>query len=232
MQITYINHSGFMLELEHVWMLFDYYNGEIPPIPSGKQGFVFASHRHPDHFNPEIFQLASEGEISFILSGDIWKKRVPDAVKAQTVHMKPDTELELNGIRIQTLRSTDEGVAFLVQAEGKTIYHAGDLNHWRWEEESDEWNAQMEKDFHAYIEPLRNKKIDVAFLPLDPRQEAYYALGMDYFLELTETRKVYPMHFWGKPEIIKRWHEEHPDSIYRDRIVNVVQGGDTFYQES
>lgn len=31
--------------------------------------------------------------------------------------------------------STDEGVAFLVTAEGRTVFHAGDLNWWHWEGE-------------------------------------------------------------------------------------------------
>lgn len=58
------------------------------------------------------------------------------------------------------------------------------------------------KSFGKYIEPLRDRKIDAAFIPLDPRQEEYYTLGMDYFLELAKPEKVYPMHFWRKPEII------------------------------
>ncbi len=36
------------------------------------------------------------------------------------------------GAEIRTLRSTDEGVAFVVHYAGKTIYHAGDLNWWHW----------------------------------------------------------------------------------------------------
>ena len=42
------------------------------------------------------------------------------------------------GAEIRTLRSTDEGVAFVVHYAGKTIYHAGDLNWWHWEGEPDE----------------------------------------------------------------------------------------------
>ena len=53
----------------------------------------------------------------------------------------------------------------------------------------------MSAKFRKYIEPLRDRKIDAAFIPLDPRQEEYYTLGMDYFLELAKPEKVYPMHF-------------------------------------
>ena len=46
MKITYLRHSGFLVELEQVWLLFDYYRGEIPEFPKGKKGYVFVSHRH------------------------------------------------------------------------------------------------------------------------------------------------------------------------------------------
>lgn len=204
MKITYLRHSGFLVELEQVWLLFDYYRGEIPEFPKGKKGYVFVSHRHIDHFNKEIFNfLKKQNNITFVLSDDIC---------------------------IRTLRSTDEGVAFLVSAEGKTIYHAGDLNDWYWKEESEDWNQEMSANFRKYIEPLRDREIDAAFIPLDPRQEEYYTLGMDYFLELAKPEKVYPMHFWRKPEIIERWLEEHPQSQDRDRIVRITEEGELFDQ--
>lgn len=64
MKITYIAHSGFLAELEHTILLFDYYQGELPELPDEKMLYVFASHRHPDHFNPEVFRLA-EGKMFF-----------------------------------------------------------------------------------------------------------------------------------------------------------------------
>ena len=41
--------------------------------------------------------------------------------------MKPHEEKEIDGCVISTLKSTDEGVAFLVKTEGKTIYKEGDI---------------------------------------------------------------------------------------------------------
>lgn len=231
MKITYIRHSGFFVEMEQVWLLFDYYRGQIPVLPKGKSGYVFASHRHIDHFNKEIFGLIKQQEnIHFILSDDIWRKRVPEELKRQTVHMKPEEALSIGDVKIQTLRSTDEGVAFLVRAEGKTIYHAGDLNYWYWKEEAEEWNVEMGRHFREYIEPLRNVEIDAAFIPLDPRQEEYYNLGMDYFLELARVQRVYPMHFWRQPEIIERWRTEHKEDLKRDRIVRITEEGEVFEQ--
>ena len=36
MKITYIAHSGFLAELEHTILLFDYYQGELPELPDEK----------------------------------------------------------------------------------------------------------------------------------------------------------------------------------------------------
>ena len=86
------------------------------------------------------------------------KKRIPEEAKEQTLLMKPEEERSVDDICIRTLRSTDEGVAFLVSAEGKTIYHAGDLNDWYWKEESEDWNQEMSANFRKYIEPLRDRE--------------------------------------------------------------------------
>lgn len=231
MTITYLSHSGFLVELDHMVLLFDYYEGTIPSIPKNKPFFVFASHRHADHFNPVIFELAkNHSNIMFILSYDIWRKRVPEYLWEKTVHLEPNSVWEWSGMKVETLKSTDEGVAFLVEAEGKTFYHAGDLNDWRWEGEDKAWNEKMEKDFKAYIEPLRGRVIDAAFVPLDPRQEKNYTLGMDYFLELAEVKRVYPMHVWGDYTIINRWFLEHPAHSKKDRIVKITGGGEIFEQ--
>ena len=233
MKITYIGHSGVLVELERMALLFDYYQGEIPDVPGGKELYVFSSHSHGDHFAPEIFQLAERySKVCYVLSDDIPEERVPKACREQTVFLKPGLTWEDGRIEVETLKSTDEGVAFLVQAEGEVIYHAGDLNYWYWEGEGDDWNQKVEKDFKRFIEPLRGKAIDAAFIPLDPRQEKDYKLGLDYFLDLTETKRIYPMHCWEEYSIIDRWLSEHPDSPYRDRIVKICRRGEEFQQEA
>ena len=60
MKITYLNHSGFLLEWPECYWIFDYYKGEIPVLDAEKDIFVFCSHSHHDHFNPEIFQLLKD----------------------------------------------------------------------------------------------------------------------------------------------------------------------------
>ncbi len=235
MQITYIGHSGFLAELEQTLLLFDYYEGTLPVLPQEKKLFVFSSHHHPDHFNPKIFRLAeTRNNTLFLLSNDIQKSRVPKEQQALTLHLKPNESVELENLCVRTLKSTDEGVAFLVKAKGKTLYHAGDLNDWRWNGESESRNRQMNANFRKYMEPLRGMHIDAAFIPLDPRQEDYYSLGLDYFLSLTapgrDTDRIYPMHCWEDYTIIDRWLTEHPKHPARDKIVRIPGRGKTFRQ--
>ena len=72
MKITYMNHSGFVLELENAVLVFDYYRGELPPLPKEKSIYVFSSHAHPDHFQKKIFTWANTyHSITYILSDDI-----------------------------------------------------------------------------------------------------------------------------------------------------------------
>ena len=63
MRVTFLAHSGFFLELETASLLFDWWKGDLPPLPSGPL-LVFASHHHEDHFRPAIFQL---GAAAFLL---------------------------------------------------------------------------------------------------------------------------------------------------------------------
>lgn len=194
MRVKYLGHSGFLLETESVRLLFDYYTGELPE-KTGKPLYVFVSHSHHDHFNPAIFSLSAA---AYILSDDIRLSR------DDVIFMAADTERDVDALHIRTLRSTDEGVAFLVKVDGHTIYHAGDLHLWLWAEEDTPEEAEaMTQAFRREMEKLRGEHIDVAFLPLDGRQSAeQYWLGLDYAARTLDIRHIVPMHLWGRYEII------------------------------
>ena len=40
MKVTYISHSGFLIETENCLFLFDYYEGKIPPLSQEKPLFI------------------------------------------------------------------------------------------------------------------------------------------------------------------------------------------------
>lgn len=152
-----------------------------------------------------------------VLAKDISKKKYPAGVKITTAHHDQEYILD-NDTHIHTLLSNDSGVAFIVKTNDGTIYHAGDLNDWYWDGEPDEDNRQMTSMYRAEINKIKGDHFDVAFVPLDPRQENHYADGMIYFLDNIDCKNVFPMHYWNKPDIITGFITEYPQ--YQSRIRN------------
>lgn len=227
-KVTYLDHSGFLVELEDAYFLFDYYKGRLPQIDLEKKMFVFVSHAHHDHYRKDIFNLRKHfREIRYVLSSDIEIKAEKDIVQ-----MQPNEKKEVMGAEIRTLRSTDEGVAFVVHYAGKTIYHAGDLNWWHWEGEDPVWNRNMEADFRRYAEPLRGRKIDLAMLPLDPRLGEDGFRGPQYFLELADIRRFLPMHQWGNFNFTNQFLSCYTSFTSRTVYVNRVGQVFTFEEEA
>ena len=75
--------------------------------------YVFASHRHPDHFSKVIFDLEEKHpNIHYILAFDIWSKRVPESCKEKTRFLNPGQVLDDGTLKVEGFKSTDEGVAF------------------------------------------------------------------------------------------------------------------------
>lgn len=223
MNITYLGHSGFLTEIDDAYFLFDYYKGAIPQMDTSKKMFVFVSHAHYDHYNRSIYEFRKDfEEIYYILSSDI-------TAEEEGVHsVKPNEELACGGCHVRTLRSNDEGVAFLVRYHGRTLYHAGDLNWWHWEGEPEAYNTGMRRSYQAEINKLQKEKIDAAFVPVDPRLGEQYCWGIDCFMKRTETSHVFPMHFWGNYEIFDRLMMEQCTQEYRDRIMKIGQEGQSF----
>ena len=50
MNVTYIHHSGFLIETEACYYLIDYFQGSIPALNPCKPVLVLASHKHHDHY--------------------------------------------------------------------------------------------------------------------------------------------------------------------------------------
>ena len=210
MIIDYLGHSGFLVETEKALMLFDYYVGDLSVIeskPREKPLFVFASHAHPDHFNPQVFSLAGGGRrVKYLLSHDIRRKAAPPEADAD--FLAADDEYIVEGLgTVKTLRSTDQGVAFLVDTGDETVFHAGDLHFWAWEGEPDAMLAMMEYGFRREIEKLEGTHIDAAFVVLDDRLGENYALGASLFLSLCKPDIMLPMHFWQDLSVVARFAE-------------------------
>ena len=150
MQVTYIHHSGFLVETDRCYYLFDYEKGSLPNMNGEKPVVVLSSHGHADHYTPAVFPLlrtAGMRHIRAVLSQDI-----PAPADVETLSVVPGQEYALGPQQtLTTFCSTDLGVAFLVQDGAELFYHAGDLNDWVWAEEPEDWNTQMTADYRHQI---------------------------------------------------------------------------------
>lgn len=233
MHVTFLAHSGFLVETESRCLLFDWWKGELPSLPD-KPLTVFASHRHEDHFHSHIFTLDNgTRDVMFVLSKDIRlsaahrkKWDVCDETAAKCHSLGGGETLSEPGFHVETLRSTDQGVAFVVDCDGTTIYHAGDLNWWHWNEQDDAWNHDMECRFKRCIEPLRGRHLSLAMVPLDPRQEDAYDRGLLYLLELADVEQVLPMHQWEDFSLTERFKIARPE--FAGKILEITENGQDF----
>lgn len=239
MRTTFIGHSGFFVELDRVCLLFDYYEGRLPEAVD-KPLYIFVSHVHHDHFNSEIFAYGEKWkEVHYILASDIGVKVVPKELRESTLHADAGKHYVLSPtMEFDTFESTDEGNAYLVHVtskmEDKLIYHAGDLHLWLWDE-SEEEDREMRRRFEeqmAFLEETLaenygGRAVDAGFLVLDPRQQYLELLGIDYILQKIRINRIYPMHCWGKYEIIDRLIQNACSEEYRDRIVKINMEGQT-----
>lgn len=224
MKITYIFHSCFIVELQHHILIFDYYKGTLPPIDTHKHILFFVSHKHHDHYTKKIWKFHTRyPRVNYIIDDAI---SMPDFVKG--IKVCPNQDYEYEDIHIHTLRSTDEGVAFYLQVEDKIIYHAGDLNWWHWEGEPIQDNEWQNMTFHKEIQYLRHKHIDLAFLPLDPRQEDNAWWGFLDVLRICDISYCFPMHFGKDMKKMQAYLTLGELTPYRNQIMKIDYESQSF----
>lgn len=232
MKVTYIHHSSFLVETESCYLLFDYYKGKIPELRPGKSLYVFASHSHYDHFDRSIFKLAQRySPVTYILSDDIGKRNVPHAQLKDVVFMSPYHTWHDGTLTVETLKSTDLGVAFWVQVaepDGttKNLYFAGDLNDWNWDGDAED--IALEQDYLKELQRIQGRTADVAFVPVDPRLGKNFALGLAYFIRYVNAKAIFPMHFWKKYDVIDRVKHHPSTSAAADKIQNITYEGEEY----
>lgn len=217
-KINYLYNSGYIVETEKYFLIFDYYRDGVSEkndenidiltrlqnVVRDKRIFVFSSHSHEDHFNPEIFGWVNiRHDIKYILSSDIEINRESDNIFSISAY----EDLEIDNVYIKAYGSTDIGISFLVKLDDMTIFHAGDLNWWYWWDDTEENIVLAEKQFKNEIEKIKGEKINIAFFPVDPRLEHNYCLGGEYFIEEINPDIFIPMHFWDDYETTKRFAE-------------------------
>lgn len=245
-KIHFLHHSSFAAEFPDKVLIFDWFaperfpevpfHGILPDFP-GKKLYFFASHKHRDHFDMDILRKAGGPDpVRFILSkdckmsGNFLKKHGfdPERLKKLITYVNPVADYEVDDLKIHTLRSTDEGVAFYVETNDRTIYHAGDLHWWKWEGAGDIINGKMERDYKHQLRFLEGKLLNFAFVVLDPRLNENQFLGLDYFMKQILADHVFPMHTWQSFDLIERYKSRSDNRSFTDRIVEIKEENQVF----
>ena len=87
--------------------------------------------------------------------------------------------------------------------------HAGDLNWWHWAGEPAADNLAARRDFFHELSRFSERQVDVAFFPVDARQQAAREWGVMAYLERVEPKLLVAMHAFGKrwlPSYEFLWH--------------------------
>ncbi len=207
MRVTYLAHSGFMVEDKDAIMVFDYFrdpshivvktlekNPELPVI-------FFVTNHHKDHYNDVIFNLGQNHKRCYILSNDVEARDTNSRLAIQGMSAGDEVDNILGGISVKAFHSTGLGVSFVVTTKsGIRIFHGGDLNLWQWDEPD---NVRSEQKLTADFKKIINRiaqlypTLDIAFMPVDVRQGKDCAEGAADFLDTIEVKDFFPMHFDG-----------------------------------
>ena len=224
--ILYLGGSGFFFRSGGTGLLFDACGrGTDARIVPEKESidaldslYVFVTHHHAGHFSPEIYELCGE-KAHFILSNDL-----PEQYAGE--HMSPGDQFEFPDLKIQAFRSTDEGVSYLVEWDGVTLFHAGDLNLWHWRDISTIVEIeQAERDFEDCIREIPRDVIDIACFPVDPRQGSMYDAGAGSFVMTVRPHLLLPMHFQGRADAAR--HFAIHNETNHTRIEVLERAGDS-----
>lgn len=246
MQVIFIHHSCFLIEVDDKVIIFDYFDGnrvngytfrgKIPDYEPDTKIYMFASHSHQDHYDLDMLRWAEKySNIQYILSKDIRispnflkKHGIDPTVRNHVVFVSPDKNYEVDDLKIQTLRSTDAGVAFYVETNGVSLFHAGDLGDWYWEGAGDLINGKMKRGYQHEIKKLSDKPINLAFVPMDPRLGEAQFRGIDFFLKNTSAEFVFPMHMWQDYSGIKEYKRRISNLGMAQRVIEIERENQVF----
>jgi L-ascorbate metabolism protein UlaG (beta-lactamase superfamily) len=189
LSIKWLGHASFLIEAEGKIIYIDPYEGEYKE----KADVILVTHSHHDHFDLSKIKKVRREDTVIIAPRDC-ASRIDGAVKT----LKPGEETAIGDMRVKAVKAynykrfrspgnpyhpKELGVGYLLMAEGKTIYHAGDT------------------DFIPEMKEL--ERVDVALLPsggtytMDNSEAAEAAIAINPKIAI-------PMHRWDtNPEEFK-----------------------------
>jgi len=237
--IWHLGHSGWAVKTQNHLLIFDYWLHPGQPMPEQASlinGFivpaelkdfnvdVFVSHGHGDHYNDSIFEWKNSlTHVNYVMGFS------PRGIQDEYTLINPHEEKTVNDIKVSTLRSTDAGVAFLLEVDGLVLFHAGDHAN---------GNVNLVGAFPEEIDYLaaKGKTIDLAFFGItgcslgDPES---VKAGIYYAVDKLKPVVLLPMHGGNAFYSYKEFADEFEQKKLSTRIVYPKARGDRFmYKDS
>ena len=136
--VKWLGHASFQIQAADKIIYVDLKKYGKMVETTEKADIILVTHNHGDHCSPEKIEKLSK-EDTVIIAPKNCVKRIKGNVKA----IKPSEEITIDGIKIAAVEAYNlkrfrspgkpfhpkgYGVGYLIKAEGKTIYHAGDTD--------------------------------------------------------------------------------------------------------
>ena len=140
MQIIFIHHSCFLVELDDKVLIFDYFDGDkvegmhftgkLPSYEPDTKIYMFASHSHKDHYDMDILRLTGKyPNIHYVFSKDIRisphflsKHGIDPTVRDRVTFVSPDNTYHVETVVLLSHKKADSYIHIDVEfgeGEGK-----------------------------------------------------------------------------------------------------------------
>ncbi|MCW3992029.1 MAG: MBL fold metallo-hydrolase [Candidatus Bathyarchaeota archaeon] len=197
MKLKWLGHASWKVKAGGKTIYIDPYQGDYDE----EADLILSTHSHQDHCDPEKIRRVKGNDTVIIAPADCASK-----IGAPVRSLKPEERAGFDGVTVEAVEAYNYkrfrspgnpfhprglGVGYIIRAEGKTLYHAGDT------------------DFIPEMEGLEG--IDLALLP----SGGTYTMDNDEAAEAAfaiHPKSVVPMHIWDTdPGVLKRKVESESD---------------------
>lgn len=204
MILYYIEHSSYLVEGSKAFILFDYFGQGTPQKVLSKAPekplYILTTHSHYDHYSPVVFKAFEGREVHYLFHSEL-RDKVPSKQLSKVHFIETGASYDDSYLTVKAFGSTDIGGSFYCKVDGATLFHAGDLNNWHWNEEAEEpYIRQYEAAWQAELSRLTTeiKELDLLMFPTDLRLGKDYLKGLRELLNHISIHYLAPMHINGQ----------------------------------
>lgn len=190
MKLTQFEQSGFILETNNGYKLaIDIGNyTALEKLNGISSDAMLISHIHGDHFSVEQIKKLSPKKL--YINAECIEALGEETLSSEIIQTKVDDVLDIDGIKVQFFDvdhgpnvkvKPRENFGFLIEADGKKVYFAGDM-------------------FNPSGIDVSELEVDVALIPVG----TFYTFGpqeaLSFVKQFKKVGKVTPMHYQKTPE--------------------------------